>query len=202
MPKLVNQLQTWPGSTSINKDFNGYSHGNLRKGTCGYFFIDPLQISPHLWAMELALLILSSGLFILGSYRLLMFRKRIKRYEKIKATVTNINIESRFFSSDGTEITKNDYLSYSQSRAMYKEVHYYSPEITYTFNEGNTYTGTWWTEMAGTLPFNIGERIDIYSNPRNPAKFFLYDKTMMFWEPLLLLAIGLAGIIFFLTYMI
>lgn len=130
-----------------------------------------------------------------------MFKYRMKKYERTKAEVVNFEIESRYFSSDGTEISKNTFENKAWRPPFWKEVNYYSPEISYKANDGQDYTGTWWTEMPGKLPYNIGEFIEIYFNPDRPGQFFLYDKMMMFWEPLLLLFIGATGMIFMSFYM-
>lgn len=151
--------------------------------------------------MELALFCLFAGLFLLGLVRFLIFRLRMKKYNQTKAEVVNFEIESRFFSSDGTEISKMTYESKQWKPTFWKKVDYYSPEIQYMADDGQLYIGTWWTEMPGKLPYNIGEIIPIYYNPSRPGKFFLYDKIMMFWEPLLLVVIGTAGMIFMSFYL-
>ena len=152
--------------------------------------------------MEIVLLLVAAGLFALGCTRFFMFKYRMRNYSKTKSIVTNISIETRYFTAAGTEITRTVYEHYAPTRALYKNVSYYSPEITYEANDGQVYTGTWWTEMPGRLPYNIGEKIEIYYNPSNPPQFFLYDKMMMFYEPLLLAFIGGAGVVFFASVML
>lgn len=151
--------------------------------------------------MELGLFSLSAGLFLLGIYRYLLFRYRLRKYERTKAEVINFDVESRYFSSDGTEITRAQFENKAWLPAFWKKVDYYSPEINYTANDGEQYTGTWWTEMPGKLPYNIGERIEIYFHPETPRKFFLYDKMMMFWEPMLMMFVGAMGMGFMFRYL-
>ena len=127
-----------------------------------------------------------------------MFRFRLKKYIKTKGTISNYQIETKYFSTGGVEVDKDQYDRFSKI-SNWKRVKYYSPEITYHANDGLDYSGTWWTELPNGIPHNIGELVDIYYNPDRPGKFFMYDKTMMVWEPLLITAIGLAGVIFMLT---
>ena len=148
--------------------------------------------------MEVLLLCISSGLLLLGVARFLMFRFRLKKYIKTKGTISNYQIETKYFSTGGVEVDKDQYDRFSKI-SNWKRVKYYSPEITYHANDGLDYSGTWWIELPNGIPHNIGELVEIYYNPDKPGKFFMYDKTMMVWEPLLITAIGLAGVIFMLT---
>ena len=136
-------------------------------------------------------------LFLLGILRFFTFRHRLKYYIKVKGTISNYQIETKFFSTGGVEVDKDQYTRFSKI-SNWKRVHYYSPEITYHANDGMDYCGTWWIELPNGLPHNIGELVDIYYNPSKPGKFFMYDKTMMILEPLLLSGIGIAGVIFML----
>ena len=151
--------------------------------------------------MVIALLVLSLFVFAFGVVRLLIFKRRLKKYDKVKAEVTNLLIESRYVNRRGTVISENDYMTYYRYYDRdWREVKYYSPELTYYANDGEAYTGNWWTETKGRLPFNIGEKVEIYCHPEQPAKFFMYDKVMMFYEPLIVAVIGLVGVVFFSFY--
>lgn len=144
--------------------------------------------------MEAMLIILSAGLFSLGLVRFLNFKFRLHKYTKTKATITDYEIETKYFSSSGIETDKAQYDRFSPV-SNWKKVGYYSPQLTYQAHDNMEYEGTWWIEMPNGIPHNIGELVEIYYNPDKPGKFFMYDKTMMFIEPMLLMGIGLAGII-------
>lgn len=96
--------------------------------------------------MEVIILCCAAGLLLLGAFRFFMFRLRLKRYTKEKGIITNYDVETRYFSTDGTEIEKSEYNRYS-GLSNFKKVKYYSPEITYQANDGLEYSGTWWVEM-------------------------------------------------------
>ena len=151
--------------------------------------------------MEVILLCLSSGLLILGASRFIMFQLRLKKYVKTRGTITNYEIETKYFSTGGVEVDRDQFNRFSRI-ANWKRVNYYSPDITYHAIDGNEYCGTWWIELPNGIPHNIGELVDIYYNPKKPGKFFMYDRVMMLGEPLLLLGIGLAGVIFMLFQLI
>ncbi len=147
--------------------------------------------------MELILLLFSSGLLLLGITRLFTFKYRLRHYVKSKGTISNYEIETKYFSTGGIEVDKDQYDRFAKI-SNWKRVKYYSPEITYHADNGQDYSGTWWTEMPNGIPHNIGELVEIYYNPEMPQKFFIYDKLMMFWEPLLIATIGLSGVCFML----
>ena len=151
--------------------------------------------------MELILLIFSGGLFTLGLTRYLIFRYRLKHYTRAKGTISNYDVETKYFSTSGVEVDEEQYVRNSKI-SNWKKVKYYSPEITYHSNDGNDYSGTWWTEMPSGIPHNMGELVDIWYNPELPGKFFMYDKMMMFWEPLLLCSLGLLGMGFMISQLI
>ena len=151
--------------------------------------------------MELILLLFSSGLLILGITRFLIFRHRLRHYVKSKGTISNYDVETKYFSTGGVEVDEDQYTRFSKI-SNWKRVKYYSPEITYHAIDGHDYSGTWWTEMPNGIPHNIGELVTIYYNPDMPQKFFIHDKLMMFWEPLLLSTIGLLGVGFMLYQII
>ena len=147
--------------------------------------------------MAVLLLCISSCLVLLGIARFITFRLRIKKYIKTKGTISNYQVETKYFSTGGVEVDKDQYTRFSKI-SNWKKIQYYSPEITYLANDNLEYSGTWWIELPNGLPHNIGELVEIYYNPVRPGKFFMYDKTMMFWEPLLITFIGLAGVVFML----
>lgn len=151
--------------------------------------------------MELIVLLFSFGLLSLGVIRFLTFRYRLKHYIKTKGTISNYDVETKYFSTGGVEVDEDQYSRFSQI-SNWKKVKYYSPEITYHTKDGLDYSGTWWTEMPNGIPHNLGELVDIYYNPAIPGKFFMYDKMMMLWEPLLLSSIGVVGIIFMITQLL
>lgn len=147
--------------------------------------------------MELIILCFSCGLLILGLARYFLFKARLRKYIKCKGMISNYEVETKFFSTGGVEVDEDQYTRFS-SISNWKKIKYYSPEITYHADDGNDYCGTWWTEMPGGIPHNIGELVEIYYHPDRPQKFFMYDKMMMFWEPLLLCVLGTIGACFML----
>ena len=96
--------------------------------------------------LEALLVIVSFGLFVLGLLRFVMFRRRLKKYTKTKATITNYDIETRFFSSSGIETDRDQYERF-KGIANWKKVGYYSPVLTYHADDDEDYQGTWWIEM-------------------------------------------------------
>ena len=151
--------------------------------------------------MELILLCFSSGLVILGITRYLIFKYRLRHYTKSKGVIINYEVETKYFSTGGVEVDEVQYDRFSKI-SNWKRVKYYSPEISYHANDGHEYNGTWWTEMPNGIPRNIGELVEIFYNPDKPRQFFMYDKMMMFWEPLLLTIIGILGMGFMLYQII
>jgi hypothetical protein len=158
--------------------------------------------------MEMVILAVSAALMLFGLYRFIKFRLKLKNYNRTKAEVTNMDVETRYYiqSQYGRgrgsleEITKEEYDQFLLVGGHVRTARKFSPELTYTAEDGNTYTGTWWTDTPGSLPFNIGERIEIYYSPADPRKFFMFDKMMMVWEPVILYFIGLIGVIFLMQY--
>lgn len=147
--------------------------------------------------MELLLICISGGLLFLGIVRFLVFQYRLKNYIKAKGTISNYQVETKYFSTGGVEVDKDQYDRFV-TISNWKKVKYYSPEITYHANDGLDYSGTWWTELPNGIPHNIGELVDIYYHPDKPGKFFMYDKTMMVWEPALIMLLGITGVVFML----
>ena len=143
--------------------------------------------------MELIILFFSCGLLTVGIIRYFIFRHRLRHYIKSKGTISNYEVETKYFSTGGVEVDEEQYSRFSKI-SNWKIIKYYSPEITYHANDGLDYSGTWWTEMPNGIPHNIGELVEIYYNPDMPQKFFMYDKMMMFWEPLLVATLGILGV--------
>ena len=74
--------------------------------------------------MELVVLLFSSGLLILGVSRYFMFRYRLKHYTKCKGTITNYDIETKYFSTGGVEVDQDQYERFSKI-SNWKKVKYW-----------------------------------------------------------------------------